>query len=215
MVSAVVLVVTRRALEYHGEATGQQGIKKGFENVEKHIESCRSFGFEPVIVLNQFQDDTTEEMALIDSLCSRAQVPFAISNHFTDGPQGALSAARLVVEHAGPSHEPSFLYALENSFSEKVQTIANKVYGADNVVFSETAEKQLMEIEKLGMHRLPVCIAKTPLSLSDNRQKRGRVRGFTLTVRSLEVANGAGFIVALCGKTIRMPGLPEHPQILN
>ena len=217
--AAVVLVATVRALKLHGGADLQrlgepdaEAVERGLSNLEKHVENIQHFGERPVIALNRFEQDTDEELAVIANFCDERGVAYAAASHYTDGGAGAEELARRVMEQA-EIHSTPFqpLYEESASIPDKVRAVARTMYGARDVAFTKQAERQLKELEKLGFGQLPVCIAKTQNSLSDDPKLRGRPRDFEITVRGLELNAGAGFIVVLTGDIMRMPGLPRRP----
>jgi formate--tetrahydrofolate ligase len=216
--AAVVLVATIRALKMHGGRSlrelaepGPRAVERGLPNLEKHIENIHHFGEVPVVALNRFVGDCDEEIEVVRGRCAALGVPFAVSDHHERGGEGAEALARAVVTHAegGSPFEP--LYDLEDPIDAKVLAVARKMYGADGVVFTRQARRDLAEAERLGYGALPVCIAKTPASLSDDARLRGRPGGFDVTVRSVQIHAGAGFLVVLTGDILRMPGLPRRP----
>ncbi|HEY3449601.1 MAG TPA: formate--tetrahydrofolate ligase [Myxococcales bacterium] len=217
--AAVVLVATVRALKFHGgHALDQLGradpaaVAAGLPNLEKHVENIHEFGEQPIVALNKFATDTAEEIEVVRRRCQQLGVPFAVSEHFARGGEGALDLARAVVEFAEHEHKPFHpLYALEAPLPEKVFTVASKMYGARKVVFSKQAERDLEDLRRLGYEKLPICIAKTQNSLSDDPKLRGRPQDFEVTVRSLHISAGAGFVVVMTGDILRMPGLPKKP----
>jgi formate--tetrahydrofolate ligase len=217
--AAVVLVATVRALKYHGGTaladlgkSDVEAVRRGLPNLEKHIESIRCFGETPVVALNRFGDDAPEEIAAVAERVAAMGVPFALSDHFARGGEGALDLARTVLEHAEKHSKPFRpLYELEQPIPEKILAIAKNMYGARTITLTKTAERDLADIRRLGYEKLPVCIAKTQNSLSDDPKLRGRPEDFEVTVRQLLIAAGAGFIVALTGEILRMPGLPKKP----
>jgi formate--tetrahydrofolate ligase len=218
--AAVVLVATVRALKMHGGRAKNElttpdpaAVERGLPNLEKHIESVRHFEKPPVVALNRFGADTDEEIAVLRKRLEALSVPFATSDHHARGGEGAVELAKAVVAAASkPSPPFRPLYELSDSIPEKVGKIARKMYGARHVVFAKDAEKQIAEAEKLGFAGLPVCIAKTQNSLSDDPKLIGRPEGFDVTVRGIEVNAGAGFVVVLTGEIMRMPGLPKKPR---
>ena len=219
---AVVIVATVRALKLHGGvskndlvAVNMDALARGFENLEKHIENVKQFGLPAVVAINAFPTDTQEELAFVETRCVELGARVAISTVFADGGAGGEKLA-LAVEQA--YNEPSnfkFTYEDEMSIADKLNAVATKVYGADGVDFTAAARKQLDEIDRLGYSKLPVCIAKTQYSLTDDASKIGRPRGFRVTVRELKISAGAGFIVALTGSIMTMPGLPKKPAAEN
>ena len=221
-VSAVVLVVTLRALKMHGNKPRNElsspdpaAVGDGLPNLEKHIENVRKFGHEPVITLNCFETDTAEEAAVVERCCERLGVAFAESKHHAEGGKGAVELAQRVIDVANRfESDPKALatiYDLEDSVPEKVRKVAQSIYGARNVAFTKNAEKDLKEVERLGYSSLPICIAKAPSSLSDDPNLSGRPRDFEVTVRNVQINSGAGFLVVLTGTILRMPGLPMDP----
>ena len=218
--NAVVIVATIRALKYHGGAklTDLQNedldaLKKGFENLEKHIENMKQFGFNPVVAVNKFDSDTTEEIALLMKHCSSQKVKAAVNNSWAEGGEGAVDLAKMVIEATSdPTNCFKPIYELSWTFEKKIETICKLMYGADHVEYALKAKSQLDKIDKLGLGDLAVCIAKTQKSLSDDPVRRGRPRGFTIKIREVELSSGAGFIVPIAGTIMRMPGLPQVPS---
>jgi len=218
--AAVILVATVRALKMHGGRAKEDltkpdagAVAAGLENLEKHVESVRELGKPPIIALNRFGSDTDEEIFVVRKRCQELSVPFAISDHHARGGEGAIDLAKTVVaETAKPSAPFRPLYELSDSISEKVRKVARKMYGARDAVFTKEAEKQIADAEKLGFGSVPICIAKTQNSLSDDPKVLGRPRDFDVTVRGIEINAGAGFVVVLTGEILRMPGLPKKPR---
>jgi formate--tetrahydrofolate ligase len=187
-------------------------VERGLPNLEKHVENIRCFGEAPVVALNRFDADTEEEIAAVRRGCERLGVPFAPSDSFARGGEGALELARAVVAHAERRSRPFRpLYERSAPVAEKVLAVARTMYGADRVLLARAAERDLAEVARLGYAELPVCIAKTPASLSDDPGLPGRPRRFDLHVREIQIAAGAGFLVVLTGEILRMPGLPKRP----
>ncbi|RDU36418.1 formate--tetrahydrofolate ligase [Neobacillus piezotolerans] len=220
---AVVIVATIRALKMHGGVPkaelGKENVAAltlGFSNLKKHIDTIKEFGLPPVIAINRFVTDTEEEVKALLEWCAKENVPAALTEVWEKGGEGGIDLAQKVLK-AIEASENNFqpLYDLSDPIDEKVRTIVQKVYGGDNVEFSSKAKKQLEEFEKLGWSNLPVCMAKTQYSLSDNPALVGRPSGFTITVREFKPSIGAGFIVALTGEVMTMPGLPKKPAALN
>jgi formate--tetrahydrofolate ligase len=221
--NAVVLVATIRALKYHGGAKlsnlqnkDPEALKKGFENLDKHIENMRWFGFRPVVAINKFDSDTPEEIALLTEHCNSQNVMVSLNNSWAEGGKGAVDLARSVlksIDDAENNFKP--LYDLSWSFERKIETICKLLYGADHVEYALKARSQLDRIVKLGLGDLAVCIAKTQKSLSDDPARRGRPTGFTIKIREVELSSGAGFIVPIAGTIMRMPGLPAVPSAEN
>lgn len=216
---ALVIVATIRALRHHGGAKPNEinipdveKVKKGFANLEKHIENSRKFGLNPVVAINHFVTDSPEEVALLTELCNLLDVKAVLSKGWAMGGEGTKSLAEAVVgeiEKGGNHFRP--LYDWNSSIKAKIETIAKEIYGADEVEYSTQAISDLKKIEKIGLGNLPVCMAKTQKSFSDNEKLIGRPSGFSITVREFEIAAGAGFIIPILGNMMRMPGLPAIP----
>lgn len=220
---AVVLVATLRAIKYHGGAKlselqmkNTEALTRGFDNLDKHIENMRWFGFRPVVALNRFDSDTDEEIDLLMKHCNSQNVMAAINNSWAEGGKGAVDLAGTVLKSID-SGENDFkpLYELSWPFERKIETVCKLMYGADHVEYALKAKSQLDRIEKLGLGDLAVCIAKTQKSLSDDPAKRGRPKDFTVKIREVELSSGAGFIVPIAGTIMRMPGLPAVPSAEN
>jgi len=218
--NAVVIVATVRALKYHGgvkwselQNEDTEALQKGFDNLDKHIENMKYFGFSPIVAINRFDFDTGDELDLLTKHCRAQNVKVAVNESWAKGGEGAVELAEQVLT-ASADFPDSFkpLYERSWSFEEKIDTICRKMYGADHVEYTVKAKNQLEKIEKLGMGNLAVCIAKTQKSLSDDQNKRGRPRGFTIKIREVELSSGAGFIVPIAGSIMRMPGLPGKPS---
>ena len=220
---AVVIVATIRALKYHGGARLSNlqkedlaTLKKGFDNLDKHIENMKFYGFRPVVALNRFDSDTMVEIDLLMKHCESQNVAVALNESWSKGGEGAIDLAEKVMERVTNSPDcfrP--LYELSWSFEKKISTICLMMYGADHVEYTVQAKEQLEKIERLGLGNLAVCIAKTQKSLSDDPAKKGRPRGFTVKIREVELSSGAGFIVPIAGTIMRMPGLPNNPSAEN
>ncbi|WP_312521353.1 formate--tetrahydrofolate ligase [Anaerospora sp.] len=216
---AAVIVATVRALKMHGGVPKTaltipdvQAVIEGAANLEKHIENITKFGVPAVVAVNVFPTDTAEELAAVEAICQKAGVPVSISNVWAQGGQGGLDLARVVLELAdGGSAQFAPIYPLDASLADKVRIIAREIYGAAGVAFTKEAEKTINEIDKMGYSHLPVCMAKTQYSFSDDANLLGRPRDFVVTVRQARVAAGAGFIVMLTGDIMTMPGLPKFP----
>ena len=216
---AVAIVATVRAVKYQGgvpvkelAAPNEDALRRGFANLEKHLENGVAFGLAPVVVINRFPNDAAAELDLLTRLCADHGAPCAVSDHFERGGAGALNAAAALAAAADKNpRTPRFTYALEQTVEEKVTAIATRVYGAGRVEFGPKAKTDLKTIAELGLGSLPICMAKTQYSLSDNPALLGRPRDFVLTVREIEIAAGAGFLVPISGEILRMPGLPEVP----
>jgi formate--tetrahydrofolate ligase len=217
---AVVIVATVRALKYHGGAKlsslqieDTDALQKGFENLNKHIENMKYFGFNPVVSINRFDSDTDVELDLLVRHCKSQNVQVAINEAWAKGGEGAIELAEKVLDSVtGCPDCFKPLYDLSWTFEEKIETICTKMYGADHVEYTVKAKTQIEKIEKLGLGNLAVCIAKTQKSLSDDPNKRGCPKGFTVKIREVELSSGAGFIVPIAGTIMRMPGLPNIPS---
>jgi len=220
---AVVLVATIRALKYHGGKSLDTlteedlvALEKGLPNLDRHIESIQSFGLPIVVSINAFSSDTKAEKQLIIDHCKNLGVEVAESNGWAEGGKGCTTLAEKVVEVAGKCNntfQPT--YHLEDAPIKKIETICKNVYGAKGVVLSDKAKKQLQRFESLGYGNLPICMAKTQKSLSDNEKLIGRPENFEIHIREFEIAAGAGFIIPIAGNMLRMPGLPAKPASEN
>jgi formate--tetrahydrofolate ligase len=219
----VVMTTTIRALKYHGGADlktltipNVEALINGLPNLEKHLENAKLYNITPVIAINRFYSDSDEEIQVIFDLAQKLNIKVALSDGWAKGGAGALDLAAKVIE-AIEENSSDFkpLYKWEQDVVTKIETIAKKIYGANRVEFSPKAKKNLKTILDLGLEELPVCIAKTQKSLSDNPALLGRPTGFTLTVREIEIAAGAGFLIPITGDMMRMPGLPVHPASEN
>jgi len=216
---ALVLVATIRALRHHGGATPDQyndasveRVQKGFENLEKHIENSKKFGLNPVIAVNNFHTDSEEEINWLIEKCASLGVKAVLSKGWAEGGNGTQDLARAVVEEIeGGNNNFEPLYDWNSPVKEKIETIAKEIYGADGVDFAAKANVGLRTIDKLGLSHLPICMAKTQKSFSDNEKLVGRPTGFRVTVREFEIAAGAGFLIPILGNMMRMPGLPAVP----
>lgn len=220
--NAVVIVATIRALKQHGGVAYEDlkeenvdALLKGCENLAKHIDTVQQFGLPYIVAINEFITDTPAEVQALEDWCSKNNHPMSLSQVWAKGGQGALDLAQKVVELCDQENNYAPLYDLDASIESKIETIAKKVYGADGVDFTEEAQAQLARFNELGWSKLPVCMAKTQMSLSDDGKVMGRPTGFRITVRELRPSLGAGFIVALTGKVLTMPGLPKHPSALD
>jgi formate--tetrahydrofolate ligase len=221
--SAVVIVATVRALKRHGDvpndalATPDPGaVERGVGNLLKHVESAQAFGKPVVVALNRFATDSDDEIEVVRRACAGVGVTCVLADHYSHGGDGAVELARAVVELAEKTPSPLRpLYELSEPIHTKMEKIARTMYGARNVVFTTGAEKDLKLIRKLGAEGLPLCVAKTPTSLTDDPNIVGRPEGFDIAVRRLILSAGAGFVVLLLGDIMRMPGLPTSPQALR
>ncbi|MCK4747937.1 MAG: formate--tetrahydrofolate ligase, partial [Bacteroidales bacterium] len=220
---AVVLTTTIRALKYHGGADLKsltepdcEVLLRGLPNLEKHLENIKQFNVTPVIGLNRFNSDTEEEIAVIRNKASALGIKFAIADNWSKGGAGATELAKRVIEIV-ESKPPKFvpMYDWNWDVEKKIETLATKIYGAEHVDYTAQAKKDLKKISALGLEKLPVCIAKTQKSLSDNPELLGRPKDFIITVREIEIAAGAGFLIPITGNIMRMPGLPAHPASEN
>lgn len=216
--SAVVLVVTTRALKFQGgvplssvKELNIAAIQNGFENVKKHLETMQSFGLSAVVAINQFEGDHKNELSEIKRLCSDMNVDAVPTTVWADGGKGGTELAKKVVEACERTNQFQRLYHLEDDVLTKIEKIAKTVYGAATVELSSKAKKDLKQLQALGCEHLPICMAKTQNSLSDDPKALGRPTGFTLHIRELKPSIGAGFIVAYAGNILTMPGLPKEP----
>lgn len=221
--NAAVLVATVRALKYHGgkslrdiKEPDVDALSKGIENLQKHVENIRLFSLAPVVAINKFVTDTQEELDFIKTYCEGKNIPVSIIDVWAKGGEGAEELARMVV-NAAEDCCPNFLplYPLNDSIEKKIETIAKKIYGAEAVDYTAKAKNHLAKIERLGLGNLAICMAKTQKSLSDNPELLGRPKDFVVTVREIEIAAGAGFLVPITGEIMRMPGLPEEPSSIR
>jgi formate--tetrahydrofolate ligase len=221
--AAVVLVATVRALKRHGgvgkdalQVPDPAAVERGLGNLHKHVESIRIFGEPPVVVLNRFETDSYDEIEVVRRACEPLGVPFAVSDVFGYGGDGGIEMAETVMEHAERSSRPFRpLYGWSEPIKTKMDKIARQMYGAREVTYTPAAERDLRLIQKLGYEGLPLCVAKTPTSLSDDPAVAGRPEGFEITVRGFILAAGAGYVVPLLGDILRMPGLPAAPQAVR
>ena len=219
---AVVIVATVRALKMHGgveaEDLGEENVDamlKGAENLAKHIDSITKFGVPYVVAINKFAKDTPSEVDALLSWCEENNHPVALADGWAKGGAGMKELADLVVEACDKENNFHHLYDVNSSIEEKINTIATEIYGADGVEFSDEAKEKIALFEKFGWDHMPVCMAKTPNSLTDDGKIKGRPTGFTIHVRDLNVSAGAGFVVAYTGNIMTMPGLPKVPAAVN
>ena len=217
--SAIVIVATIRSLKYNGgmavedlKTPSLDYLKKGIVNLTKHIENMKLYGVPVLVTVNKFFSDTEEEIEYVRENCKKANVKFSVSEVFANGGEGGIELANELVDtlkndeaHYAP------IYNENDSIKEKIETICKKIYGASGVNYTENADNQIKELERLNLDKMPVCMAKTQYSLSDDPKKLGRPENFEVTVREIRISNGAGFIVALTGKILTMPGLPKVP----
>ena len=219
---AVVIVATVRALKMHGGVPKTElgkvdmaALEKGLANLTKHIENVHKFGLPAVVAINAFPTDTKEELDFVEEKCNALGASVALSQVWAKGGEGGVELAEKVLEAMKQPADFHYMYEVEQSIPEKIEAIAKAIYGADGVDFTAPAKKQLAEIEVLGLDKMPICMAKTQYSLSDDATKLGRPEGFRITVKELRISAGAGFIVALTGNILTMPGLPKKPAAEN
>lgn len=220
---AAVIVATVQALKYNGgvpkaelKAENLEALRKGLVNLGKHIENLQKFGVPAVVAINAFVSDTEAEHQMIENFCKEHDCEFALATVWADGGAGGQALAEKVlatIEKKPTQYHP--LYGLEQSLTGKIETVAREIYGADGVEYAPAARKALTNLEKLGFGNLPICVAKTQYSLSDDQHKLGRPENFTIMVRDAYVSAGAGFVVVLTGEIIQMPGLPRVPAAEN
>ena len=219
-----VLVASTLALKMHGgvdekeiKLPNAEGLKKGFANLDRHIANLQKFGQTVLVCFNRFASDTDEEIAMVVEHCAEKGVRCVINNAYMEGSAGAVELAEAAVEliENQPSAPLNYTYDLEDSIKTKIEKVAKKIYGAGSVEFSLKAQKEIALLEKWGMNKLPVCIAKTQFSFSGDAKLYGSVEGFTLTIKDIELNAGSGFIVVLAGDIMRMPGLSKTPQAMN
>lgn len=219
-----VIVVSLKSLKWHGgmdieEAKKKRNlnaVKRGLENLEKHIENIQIFGLPMIVALNKFKNDSKEEIEVVEKFCKEKEIPFAVAEVYEQGGEGGIELAGKVIDIIY-NNKPKFKFLYENDFSvkEKIETIAEKIYGAEKVVYTLPAEDDIKKINKIELNSMPVCIAKTPYSLSDDPSLRGRPKNFKITVKEVRISAGAGFLVPITGKITTMPGLPAKPSAEN
>ena len=216
--SAIVIVATCRALKYNGgvpkaEVSNEnlEALKKGIVNLGVHIENMRKYNVPVIVAINRFGTDSKEELEYIESYCRENGADFALSDVFGKGGEGGVELAKKVVEACEKPSDFAPIYSLDLTVKEKIEKIAKTIYGASKVNYTTAAEKAIKEVEALGADKLPVCIAKTQYSLSDNPSLLGAPKNFEITVRNVTLSNGAGFVVAYTGDIMTMPGLPKVP----
>ena len=221
-VDAAVIVATLRALRHHGrgydagaapasEGPDPEAVRAGLANLAKHIENVRTLGLRPIVALNLFEGDADEEVRAVSDFCAREGVPYSTSSAFAEGGDGSLRLAQLVMEESGKGGQCKPVYSLEDSVKDKVGKIVRLMYGGDAVSYTDVASAELDKMTRLGYGGIPVCVAKTATSLSDDPKVAGRPRGFTATVHDAELAAGAGYVIVEMGEISRMPGLPSSP----
>ncbi len=220
--SAVVLVATAKALMYHGggdpdEAADRTALKEGLKNLKAHILNLKQFKVPVVVAINRFANDNPEDHRMIESYCDRLEVPCTSHEAFTKGGEGVTQLAKLVVDavERNPSPASVTLYERTEPIKDKIRSVARKMYGAAVIYFEKKAERSIARFEELGYGDLPVCIAKTQSSFSDNPVLRGAPKGYTFTVTDVQLSAGAGFLVIICGNMMLMPGLPKVPAAVN
>ena len=222
--SAVVLVATVRALKSHGGVAkpdlnkpNVEAVRKGAANLERHIDNIKNgFGLPVCVAINAFPTDTPEEMAVIEEVCAKAGVKCALSEVFAKGGQGGKALAETVLSIMPEAPQPiQYTYDLGASLPEKIEAVAKKIYRADGVTYTPAAKKMLDDLAAMGYGELPVCIAKTQYSFSDNAKLTGAPTGFKMNVREVRLSAGAGFVVVICGSIMTMPGLPKHPAAMD
>ena len=220
--AAVVLVATVRALKSHGGVAkadlnkpNAEAVRAGAANLTRHIENLQGFGLPVCVAINAFPTDTAEEMAVIHEICAEVGVPCALSEVFAKGGEGGKALAETVLSIMDDTARVQYTYPLEASLTEKIEAVAKKIYRADGVNYTAAAKKTLDELTALGYGNLPVCIAKTQYSFSDDAKLIGAPEGFAMNVREVRLSAGAGFVVVICGSIMTMPGLPKHPAAMD
>ena len=220
--NAVVIVATIRALKQHGNVAYEdlkdenvEAMLTGCENLAKHIDTVKQFGLPYIVAINEFASDTHAEVEALQNWCKEHQHPMSLSQVWAKGGEGALDLANQLVELCAEENSYAPLYDVEQSIEEKITAIATRVYGAEEVAFTEEAKEQIALYTSLGWDKMPICMAKTQMSLSDDAKVYGAPKNFTITVRELRPSLGAGFLVALTGKILTMPGLPKVPAANN
>ena len=213
-----MVVATLRALKYNGGVpkaeTAQpnvEAVKAGLCNLQAHVENMKKYGVPVVVAINKFATDTPEEIAVLENYCTENDVEFALAEVFAKGGEGGMELAEKVVKACEKPAHFAPIYDEKLPIKEKIETIARTIYGADGVDYSAEANKSIAEIEKLGQDKVPVCIAKTQYSLSDDPARLGRPSGFRIQVRDVKLSAGAGFVVVLAGSIMTMPGLGKEP----
>lgn len=216
-VDAAVVIASIRALKHHGRDSqepsrpGSEALRNGLDNLSAHIENLRILGLPPVVAINKFPNDTKDDLRQVKELCETLDVNVAVSTAFEEGSRGVEELAKLAVEAAGKASSVRPLYPLEASLEAKLETIVTRIYGGQGVDYTTSAREDLGLISELGLEGEAVCVAKTPLSLSDDPTRLGRPRNFRVTVRKIATAAGAGFNIAQMGDVVTMPGLPRRP----
>ena len=221
--SACVLVATVRALKSHGGVAkadlsqpNLEAVKAGASNLIRHIDNLKNgFGLPVVVAINAFPTDTAEEQAYVEQVCAEQGVPCVLSEVFAKGGEGGKALAETVLSILDDSAEVQYTYELDAPLTGKIEAVATKIYRAGRVSYTAAAKKALDELTALGYGKLPVCIAKTQYSFSDNAKLTGAPEGHTLNVREVRLSAGAGFVVVVCGSIMTMPGLPKHPAAMD
>ena len=216
----VCIVATIKALKHHGEAEDYkvenvEALEKGYANLKRHIENMKKYKVPVVVAINRFANDTDAEIKKLTELVEADGTRAIFCDVWAKGGEGAKELAEYVVENTKEENEFEFLYDLELPIKEKIEKIAKEIYRADGVEFSAKAKKKLKQIKELGLDNYPVCMAKTQYSFSDNKKLIGAPTGFTITVSDFKISRGAGFVVALLGSVMTMPGLPKVPSAEN
>ena len=216
-ISAVIIVATIRAIKLHGgndraDVEDVDAIKMGFNNLLFHVENIRKFGFDPIVALNRFPDDTEKEITEVESLLKNNSIAYGLSEVYEKGADGGKELAQLLMNRL-PKDPISvkYTYNMEQSLTEKIESIGREIYGAKNVIYTKTAQNNIKKIEKIGYGHLPICMAKTQYSISDDPLKLNAPEGFSITVTSVALSSGAGFVVVYLGNVMTMPGLPKEP----
>ena len=219
-----VLVASLRGLKMHGfvpedkiDAPDPEGLRRGFANLDRHIRNLQAFGQTVVVCFNRYSSDTEEEIDIVREHCAQAGVGFAVNNAFCEGGKGAEELARLVVETVEnhPSGPLSYTYEDDQSIESKIESIAKNIYHAGSVSIGKKARDKIRKVNEMGLSHLPVCIAKTQYSFSQDSAKYGAPEGFNFSIKDIVINAGAEMIVAIAGDIIRMPGLPKNPQALH
>lgn len=221
--SLSVLVVTNQSLKLHGEvpyaqiaAPDPEGIRRGMRNLERHLHILRSFDQQVMVVLNRFPSDTDQEIRIVKEWCEERKIPFGINNAFAEGGKGSMDLARTIIDLTQSAPEAiHHTYDAQHTVDEKIRRVAQTIYGADDIVIEKKARTKMKEITQRGLSHLPICIAKTQYSFTDAPEQIHQYKDFGITVDDLIVNAGAGYIVAVCGEMMRMPGLPEKPSALQ
>ena len=219
---AAVVVATVRALKMQGGVSKSdlatenvEAVIQGLPNLAKHIETIRTFGVEPVVAINRFMKDSVSEIDAILNWCKENDVRVAVANVWEDGGEGGIELAKEVLQVLNKSNNFAALYDVEESIYNKIRKIVQQVYGGEDVIFTDQAQRNMKDIERNGWDVLPICMAKTQYSFSDEPKLLGRPEGFSITVREIIPKLGAGFLVCLTGDIMTMPGLPKSPAALN